>query len=74
MFRFISKPKRSTPCWARVEGIAASPIGTPPDEKLHWVAGLYYFREKPQDIQPLNIALEVFHCAANLSYNNYVAN
>ena len=48
--------------------------GTSFEERLHWVTGLYYFREKAQDIQPLNIALEVFHGAANLSYNNFVVN
>jgi len=48
--------------------------GTSLGERLHWVAGLYYFRERAQDIQPLNIALEIFHGAANLSYNNYVVN
>jgi iron complex outermembrane receptor protein len=48
--------------------------GTSFGERLHWVGGLYYFRERAQDIQPLNIALEAFHGAANLSYNNYVVN
>jgi iron complex outermembrane receptor protein len=48
--------------------------GTSFERRLHWVAGLYYFRERAQDIQPLNIALEIFHGAANLSYNNYVVN
>lgn len=42
--------------------------------KFHWVTGLYYFREKAQDIQPVNIALEIFHGSANVSYNNYVVN
>ena len=49
-------------------------VGTSFNERLHWVTGLYYFREKAQDIQPLNIALEVFHGVANLSYNNWVVN
>jgi iron complex outermembrane receptor protein len=48
--------------------------GTSFGERLQWVTGLYYFREKAQDIQPLNIALEIFHGAANLSYNNFVVN
>jgi iron complex outermembrane receptor protein len=48
--------------------------GTSFERRLHWVAGLYYFHERAQDIQPLNIALEIFHGAANLSYNNYVVN
>jgi iron complex outermembrane receptor protein len=48
--------------------------GTSFATRLHWVAGLYYFRESAQDIQPVNFALEIFHGAANLSYNNYVVN
>jgi iron complex outermembrane receptor protein len=48
--------------------------GTSFGERLHWVAGLYYFGERATDIQPLNIALEIFDGAANLSYNNYVVN
>ena len=48
--------------------------GTSFAQRLHWVAGLYYFREKAQDIQPVNFALEIYHGAANLSYNNYVVN
>jgi iron complex outermembrane receptor protein len=48
--------------------------GTSFGNRLHWVCGLYYFRESAQDIQPVNFALEIFHGAANLSYNNYVVN
>jgi iron complex outermembrane receptor protein len=48
--------------------------GTSFGTRLHWVGGLYYFRESAQDIQPVNFALEIFHGAANLSYNNYVVN
>ena len=48
--------------------------GTSFSSKLHWVTGLYYFREKAQDLQPVNIALEIFHGSANVSYNNYVVN
>jgi iron complex outermembrane receptor protein len=48
--------------------------GTSFHSRLHWVAGLYYFRESAQDIQPVNIALEIFHGSANVSYNNYVVN
>src|SRR5262249_17465922 len=33
-----------------------------------------YFRERSRDIEGLNIGLEVFHGAANLSYNSYYVN
>jgi iron complex outermembrane receptor protein len=48
--------------------------GTSFHSKFHWVTGLYYFREKAQDLQPVNIALEIFHGSANVSFNNYVVN
>jgi len=49
-------------------------IGTALGGKLNWVGGLYYFRERAQDLEGAILALEVFHGAANLSYNNYVLN
>jgi iron complex outermembrane recepter protein len=49
-------------------------IGTSFSGRLRWVTGLYLFRENAQDIESIDIAVEFFHGAANLSYNNYVVN
>lgn len=48
--------------------------GTALSGRLDWVAGLYYFKETAQDDQPANVALELFHGAANFDPKLHVVN
>jgi iron complex outermembrane receptor protein len=44
------------------------------NSRVHWVLGLYYFRETAQDDQPANVGLEYFHGAANFNPQLHVIN
>ena len=44
------------------------------DNRLDWVAGLYYFRETAEDRNDFNVALEFFGGAANFTQNLNVEN
>jgi iron complex outermembrane recepter protein len=43
-------------------------------ERLRWVAGAWYFEEHARDLQPINLALELFQGAANFDPQTFILN
>jgi iron complex outermembrane receptor protein len=48
--------------------------GTAWTGRLEWVTGLYYFRENARDLQPVNLALELFQGSANFDPQTFILN